>query len=91
MQVRNLVQRVAYSARLSKVVLRPHCCATAPAQTMPSKVLLSARPETYAQQIGEKRKRIETMFAKFDPPDLQVFESKRQHYRMRSVPQLLPL
>ena len=52
---------------------------------MPPKVLLAAQPETYDQQIGEKRKRIETMFAKFDPPQLEVYESERQNYRMRSV------
>lgn len=50
---------------------------------MPSKVLLAAKPETYDQQIGEKRKRIESMFAKFNPPELQVYESDRQNYRMR--------
>ncbi len=50
---------------------------------MLSKVLLAAKPETYAQQIGEKRKRIEDLFAKFNPPELQVFESERQNYRMR--------
>lgn len=51
---------------------------------MPPKVLLAAQPETYDQQIGEKRKRIETMFAKFDIPQLEVYESERQNYRMRS-------
>ena len=50
---------------------------------MPSKVLLAAKPETYIQQIGEKRKRIQELFAKFDPPELQVFESEKQNYRMR--------
>ncbi|KAL0049774.1 hypothetical protein WJX82_009675 [Trebouxia sp. C0006] len=51
---------------------------------MPPKLLLAARPETYEQQIGEKRKRIENLFATFDPPELQVFESERENYRMRS-------
>ncbi len=50
---------------------------------MPPKLLLAARPETYEQQIGEKRKRIETLFATLDPPELQVFESERENYRMR--------
>ncbi len=52
---------------------------------MPPKLLLAARPETYEQQIGEKRKRIETLFATFNPPELQVFESERENYRMRYV------
>ena len=82
MQVRT-AQRLAPFARLHNIVLRFDCRMSGPVKAMPSKVLLSARPETYAQQIGEKRKRIEGMFANFNPPELQVFESAKEHYRMR--------
>ena len=82
MRVR-IAQRIAQPARLPNFVSGPLCCASPPLQAMPSKVLLSARPETYAQQIGEKRKRIEGMFANFNPPELQVFVSEKEHYRMR--------
>lgn len=82
MQVRT-AQRLAPFTRLHNIVFRFVCRMSGPVQAMPSKVLLSARPETYAQQIGEKRKRIEGMFANFNPPELQVFESAKEHYRMR--------
>ena len=82
MQVR-VAQRVAQPARLCNIIFGPLCCASARLHAMPSKVLVSARPETYTQQIGEKRKRIENMFASFNPPELRVFESKTEHYRMR--------
>ena len=68
---------------VTKSSLRCQCVATT--AVMPPKVLLAAKPETYDQQIGEKRKRIEDLFAKFKPPELEVFESEREHYRMRSV------
>lgn len=82
MQVR-VAQRFAAPARFHNIVSGSFCRASAPLQNMPSKLLLSARPETYAQQIGDKRKRIEDMFANFDPPELQVFESAKENYRMR--------
>ena len=78
-----IAQRFAPPARFRNIVFRACCRTSAPLQAMPSKVLLSARPETYAQQIGEKRKRIEGMFANFNPPELQVFESAKENYRMR--------
>ena len=82
MHLRHL-QRVAQFTRLpvSRTCLPCRCAATV--TTMPPKVLLAAKPEIYEQQIGEKRKRIQDMFAKFDPPELEVFESERQNYRMR--------
>ena len=43
----------------------------------------------YDSQLEEKRKRIEQLFAAFQPPKLQVFPSKPIHYRMRYVPECL--
>ena len=48
-----------------------------------SNLLTAALPETYTQQLGKKRQRLEQLFSQFDPPELQVFESQREHYRMR--------
>ena len=54
------------------------------AHKMPvSSLLTAALPETYSQQLGQKRRRLEQMFSEFDPPTLQVFESQRENYRMR--------
>lgn len=77
------LQRVTQFATPHTVANRTRCLCASSSGVMPSKVLLAAKPETYEQQIGEKRKRIESMFAKFNPPELQVYESERQNYRMR--------
>ena len=80
------LQQAAHTVRRHSIaVRRPPCCAlsSAPVHVMPSKVLLAAQPELYAEQIGEKRKRIEGMFKQFNPPELQIYESEKQHYRMR--------
>ena len=83
MHLRGL-QRLTRTITSSVVTARTRrCFCTSSLGTMPSKLLLAARPETYEQQIGEKRKRIETLFATFNPPELQVFESERENYRMR--------
>ena len=77
------LQRVTRLATSPVLASRTRCLCASLSGAMPSKVLLAAKPETYDQQIGEKRKRIESMFAKFNPPELQVYESDRQNYRMR--------
>ena len=38
---------------------------------------------TYAQQLSEKAQRISAQFAKFNAPELEVFESAPRHYRQR--------
>lgn len=40
--------------------------------------------ENYNQQLGEKVSRLNDMFADFNPPRLEVFESEPLHYRMRA-------
>lgn len=77
------IRRVAQVARPALSIAHTRCLCSSTVHIMPSKVLLAAKPETYIQQIGEKRKRIQELFAKFDPPELQVFESEKQNYRMR--------
>lgn len=60
------------------------------ARNMPvSSLLTSALPETYEQQLGQKRQRLEQLLSPFNPPELQVFESQRENYRMRCVGQCL--
>ncbi len=39
---------------------------------------------TYSQQLAEKVQHIHTLFAGLDTPELEVFESPPQHYRMRA-------
>ncbi len=38
---------------------------------------------TYEQQLAEKANRIETQFARFDAPKLEIYESAKRHYRQR--------
>ncbi|WP_428773648.1 tRNA (uridine(54)-C5)-methyltransferase TrmA [Vibrio sp.] len=45
---------------------------------------LDVNPQHYQQQLAEKRERLTTMFAEFNVPALEVFESPEQHYRMRA-------
>lgn len=40
--------------------------------------------EAYQAQLSEKVTRLTEAFAEFVPPELEVFESPRQHYRMRA-------
>jgi tRNA (uracil-5-)-methyltransferase len=41
-------------------------------------------PAGYAEQLQEKVARLEALLAPFDAPALDVFESPREHYRMRA-------
>ncbi len=45
---------------------------------------LDVNPQHYAQQLAEKTERLSDMFAPFDVPELEVYESPEQHYRMRA-------
>ena len=45
---------------------------------------LDVNPEHYQQQLAEKTERLTQMFAPYNVPDLEVFESPDQHYRMRA-------
>jgi tRNA (uracil-5-)-methyltransferase len=38
----------------------------------------------YQQQLEEKQQRLSQMFSPYDVPELEVFESPEQHYRMRA-------
>ena len=40
--------------------------------------------ETYDKQLGDKVERVRTQFADFFSGELEVFRSKKKHYRMRS-------
>lgn len=40
-------------------------------------------PPRYDQQLAAKRQRVVSQFARFDPPELEVFASPPSHYRMR--------
>ena len=39
--------------------------------------------DSYDAQLAAKRKLVEEQFAEFNPPTLEVFQSKPKHYRMR--------
>ncbi|WP_105903015.1 tRNA (uridine(54)-C5)-methyltransferase TrmA [Vibrio gangliei] len=39
---------------------------------------------SYAEQLDDKLQRLGDMFAEFTTPDIEVFESPEQHYRMRA-------
>lgn len=41
-------------------------------------------PEDYTALLEEKKSKLTKMFAPFSPPHLEVFESPKQHYRMRA-------
>ena len=41
-------------------------------------------PATYAAQLAEKKARLVELLAPFDAPEPEVFESPREHYRLRA-------
>ena len=41
-------------------------------------------PAEYQPQLDEKAARIQNIFADFDTPELEVFASPAEHYRMRA-------
>ncbi|EKK9986012.1 tRNA (uridine(54)-C5)-methyltransferase TrmA [Vibrio vulnificus] len=45
---------------------------------------LDVNPQRYQQQLAEKVQRLTDMFAPYQAPELEVFESPDQHYRMRA-------
>uniref|UniRef100_UPI002163BE12 tRNA (uridine(54)-C5)-methyltransferase TrmA n=1 Tax=Vibrio vulnificus TaxID=672 RepID=UPI002163BE12 len=45
---------------------------------------LDVNPQRYQQQLAEKVQRLTDMFAPYQAPELEVFESPEQHYRMRA-------
>ncbi|WP_394245416.1 tRNA (uridine(54)-C5)-methyltransferase TrmA [Vibrio astriarenae] len=45
---------------------------------------LDVNPQTYQQQLADKVTRLTDMFSDFNAPELEVFESPEQHYRMRA-------
>ncbi|GLT20317.1 tRNA/tmRNA (uracil-C(5))-methyltransferase [Vibrio zhanjiangensis] len=45
---------------------------------------LDVNPQGYQEQLIEKKARLEQMFACYQMPKLEVFESESQHYRMRA-------
>ena len=45
---------------------------------------LDVNPTQYQQQLDEKKQRLTQMFAPYGVPELEVFESPEQHYRMRA-------
>ncbi len=44
----------------------------------------TVKPEQYSEQLAEKVGRLQQSFARFTPPELEIFESPRKHYRMRA-------
>ncbi|MFW7526012.1 tRNA (uridine(54)-C5)-methyltransferase TrmA [Vibrio ostreicida] len=45
---------------------------------------LEVSPQHYQDQLAEKIQRLNKMFSSYNVPDLEVFESPEQHYRMRT-------
>ncbi|MCL6416210.1 tRNA (uridine(54)-C5)-methyltransferase TrmA [Aestuariirhabdus sp. Z084] len=41
-------------------------------------------PEQYSQQLADKARELETQFAELNPPELEVFASEPEHFRMRA-------
>ena len=52
-------------------------------QTGPS--YTTTAPERYEEQLARKRKRVEELFSDFRLPQMEVFESEREHYRLRQA------
>ncbi|MBD1576460.1 tRNA (uridine(54)-C5)-methyltransferase TrmA [Vibrio sp. S11_S32] len=45
---------------------------------------VNSSADRYAQQLTGKLQRLDEMFGEFTTPDIEVFESPEQHYRMRA-------
>lgn len=45
---------------------------------------LDVNPQRYQEQLAEKVERLTQMFTQYNVPELEVFESPEQHYRMRA-------
>lgn len=45
--------------------------------------LIDIDTDAYDAQLAAKRKLVEEQFAEFNPPKLEVFQSKPKNYRMR--------
>ncbi len=45
---------------------------------------ITSNTTSYAEQLDDKLQRLGDMFAEFTTPDIEVFESPEQHYRMRA-------
>jgi tRNA (uracil-5-)-methyltransferase len=45
--------------------------------------LIDVDTDAYDAQLAAKRKLVEEQFAEFNPPELEVFQSKPKNYRMR--------
>jgi tRNA (uracil-5-)-methyltransferase len=57
--------------------------ATTTAEAKPGGVLTTIDVSTYDAQLVAKRELIEAQFAEFSPPELEVFRSSPENYRMR--------
>jgi tRNA (uracil-5-)-methyltransferase len=62
-----------------------------PSQQAPkfSPALTAIDPSQYDAQLEAKVQRITKQFAEFNPPPLQAFRSRPEHYRMRCAPRRL--
>ena len=47
-------------------------------------MMTSFDPSLYTEQLNEKIQRMQEIFAPFNPPELEVFQSPISHYRMRA-------
>ena len=45
---------------------------------------LDVNPQRYQEQLAEKTERLTEMFSEYNVPELEVYESPEQHYRMRA-------
>ena len=74
------VEAAAEAAPTSEVA--PPAAAT-PAPPKFSPALTAIDPSQYDSQLEAKEQRIRNLFAEFNPPPLQAFRSRPEHYRMR--------
>ena len=74
------VEAAAEAAPTSEV--EPPAAAT-PAPPKFSPALTAIDPSQYDSQLEAKEQRIRNLFAEFNPPPLQAFRSRPEHYRMR--------
>lgn len=44
----------------------------------------SVYPENYSEQLAAKQEHIRSLYSQFQPPELEVFESAPEHFRMRA-------
>ncbi len=80
--------RTSAQGRRKEAAVAGSVAAAAPAKVAAeapkfSPALTTIDPSQYDAQLEAKVERVRAQFAEFDPPPLQAFRSRPEHYRMR--------